>query len=243
MVSSKRIDVFCTLTSSASNEDRFLIQIDLSYNRLEGDLPASIYSPAKLQVLNLAGNQIQGKIPSELFYLSELRVLDLSDNAMDGPLSADVYYLTTLESLILNGNQFSGPLPWSIGYLSRATIFHIQDNNFTGALPWSFNQLTNVTSWDLSSNSFDNDAHLPTPLCPHCKRSYLKCALPGTCGDQKDDTRACVRGYLLACTTPRSYTIDRDPNQFEGLTREEDVRNRYDRTLDRVPEQCSYRFV
>ena len=55
-----------------------LTQLDLRYNRLNGDIPTAIGNLTRLTELYLAGNELSGDIPSELASLAKLVHLDLS---------------------------------------------------------------------------------------------------------------------------------------------------------------------
>ena len=54
-----------------------VVELDLSKNRLSGQIPAELGSLSNLEDLNLGGNQLEGAIPPELANLLNLRVLEL----------------------------------------------------------------------------------------------------------------------------------------------------------------------
>ncbi|CAA7027969.1 unnamed protein product [Microthlaspi erraticum] len=60
--------------------------IDLSGNRLEGDIPESIGLLNQLIVLNMSNNAFTGRIPSSLANLTNLESLDLSQNRLSGKI-------------------------------------------------------------------------------------------------------------------------------------------------------------
>ncbi|RLM74066.1 putative inactive receptor kinase [Panicum miliaceum] len=64
----------------------FLVNLDLSSNKLTGPIPAELANCRFLISLKLAGNQLSGQIPASLERLDRLRSLDLSGNRLDGQI-------------------------------------------------------------------------------------------------------------------------------------------------------------
>ncbi|KAL6334594.1 hypothetical protein AAG906_019229 [Vitis piasezkii] len=61
--------------------------LDLSYNRLSGNIPTWIGAAFMgLKILNLRSTGFSGSLPSELLYLRSLQVLDLSQNNLTGSI-------------------------------------------------------------------------------------------------------------------------------------------------------------
>ncbi|CAA7058658.1 unnamed protein product [Microthlaspi erraticum] len=60
--------------------------IDISGNKLQGEIPKSIGLVKNLIVLNLSSNSFSGNIPSSLANLTKLESLDLSDNKLSGQI-------------------------------------------------------------------------------------------------------------------------------------------------------------
>ncbi|XP_028789512.1 receptor-like protein EIX2, partial [Neltuma alba] len=68
-------------------DDRYgLMNIDLSHNQLEGEMPTGIGKLVELRFLNLSSNNLSGKIISEIGQLKSLEALDLSRNHFDGEI-------------------------------------------------------------------------------------------------------------------------------------------------------------
>ncbi|XP_062073711.1 receptor-like protein EIX2 [Humulus lupulus] len=59
-----------------------LKSLDLSNNKLSGEIPEELTSP--LQLLNFSGNYLSGRIPKKIGYMTELESLDLSRNRISG---------------------------------------------------------------------------------------------------------------------------------------------------------------
>ena len=67
-----------------TNRDGTTIQLDLSNNQLNGEIPTELGDIPNLQSLFLFGNNIQGEIPTELGNLTSLKRLFVSGNNLSG---------------------------------------------------------------------------------------------------------------------------------------------------------------
>ncbi|XP_059436270.1 receptor-like protein EIX1 [Corylus avellana] len=85
--------------------------IDLSSNKLSGEIPVNITSLLRLINLNLSMNYITGRIPKKIGNLHMLETLDLSMNELYGPIPESLSSLTFLSNLNLSFNNFSGKIP------------------------------------------------------------------------------------------------------------------------------------
>ena len=82
-----------------------LQELDVSFNRLTGALPAEIRHLQQLEILDASDNQMTG-VPAEIGQLKNLRVLDLANNQLTG-LPYELGNLKNLEILNLSGNNYS----------------------------------------------------------------------------------------------------------------------------------------
>ena len=85
--------------------------IDLSRNKLTGEIPAEIFNLTELKALNLAGNMLTGLIPQGIGHLKQLESLDLSRNQLFGSIPASIADLNFLSFLNLSYNKLSGRIP------------------------------------------------------------------------------------------------------------------------------------
>ncbi|CAD5327831.1 unnamed protein product [Arabidopsis thaliana] len=85
--------------------------IDVSGNRLEGDIPESIGLLKELIVLNMSNNAFTGHIPPSLSNLSNLQSLDLSQNRLSGSIPPELGKLTFLARMNFSHNRLEGPIP------------------------------------------------------------------------------------------------------------------------------------
>ncbi|KAJ7970126.1 Leucine-rich repeat receptor protein kinase [Quillaja saponaria] len=87
--------------------------IDLSENKLTGDIPSQLTNLSALVALNLSRNSLNGNIPPKIGLLKELLSLDLSRNHLSGDIPSSMADLTFLNCLDLSYNKFSGKIPSS----------------------------------------------------------------------------------------------------------------------------------
>ncbi|KAB1224332.1 hypothetical protein CJ030_MR2G004237 [Morella rubra] len=85
--------------------------IDLSSNKLEGEIPREITSLSGLIGLNLSRNLLSGTIPQSIDSLKDLNFLDLSRNHLSGPIPQSLATLSLLGYLNLANNNLSGKIP------------------------------------------------------------------------------------------------------------------------------------
>ncbi|XP_030461329.2 receptor-like protein EIX1 [Syzygium oleosum] len=149
--------------------------LDVSKNRLEGELLKNMSNFCNLQVLNLrsnkfsgrisdtkdgalicqrsymktidvSGNNFSGHLPNQFGNFKDLKFLDLSRNAISGPIPATVGQLSSLRKLDLSSNKLSGNIPESIGRLSNLEVMDISDNQLDGVVSeLHFANLTSLT--------------------------------------------------------------------------------------------------
>uniref|UniRef100_A0A3Q7EAX6 Uncharacterized protein n=1 Tax=Solanum lycopersicum TaxID=4081 RepID=A0A3Q7EAX6_SOLLC len=84
------------------------INIDLSRNRFEGNIPSIIKDIFGLCMLNLSQNCLEGHVPASLHHLSVLESLDLSSNKISVEISQQLASLKSLEVLNLSHNHLVG---------------------------------------------------------------------------------------------------------------------------------------
>ncbi|KAG9138088.1 hypothetical protein Leryth_001341 [Lithospermum erythrorhizon] len=131
-----------------------LVHLDLSQNKLSGELYGDIKLAQNIKFLNVAQNRFSQQQFPEISMMHGLEYLNLSDANLIGNVSSGLSMLSSLKILDLSRNHISGHIPpFSIKSLQ---ILDVSYNNFTGEipqlvlrkLPWmekynfSFNNLT-----------------------------------------------------------------------------------------------------
>ncbi|GAY53480.1 hypothetical protein CUMW_149470, partial [Citrus unshiu] len=74
--------------------------LDLSCNKLIGDIPPQIGNLTRIQTLNLSHNNLTGSIPSTFSNLKHIESLDLSYNKLNGKIPHQLVELKTLETIL-----------------------------------------------------------------------------------------------------------------------------------------------
>ncbi|KAF4400312.1 hypothetical protein G4B88_019521 [Cannabis sativa] len=152
-----------------------LFRLDLSNNRLSGELPSCWIHYETLLFLNLAKNNFSGNIPISLSHLKnlvllrlhdnnlsgevpsledckELRVVDLGRNKLTGMLPTfQGQSLPNLLVLRLRHNEIHGSLPLSLCSLPALHVLDLSENNISGSLPECLNNIT-AMSYDVNDN-------------------------------------------------------------------------------------------
>ncbi|XP_062090988.1 receptor-like protein EIX2 [Humulus lupulus] len=90
---------------------RLVKMIDLSSNKLTGELPRQIVELNGLVSLNLSRNNLSGQIPAEIGKLVSLDALDLSRNHFSGKIPSTLSEVDRLNTLDLSRNNLSGKIP------------------------------------------------------------------------------------------------------------------------------------
>ncbi|XP_024535679.1 brassinosteroid LRR receptor kinase BRL2-like [Selaginella moellendorffii] len=85
--------------------------IDVSFNRLVGDIPRELGSMQDANYLSVAHNFLSGTIPVELGYLKKMIGMDLSFNDLQGSIPSSFSSLQSLTGLNVSHNNLSGPIP------------------------------------------------------------------------------------------------------------------------------------
>ena len=137
--------------------------INLSNNKLKGELPVDIGKLLNLEQLELMNNELTGGIPASLANLAHLKVLNLNGNQLSTPFPRYLARLKTLESLSVAGNKFRGIIPEEIGEMSSLKSLDLSENLFVGKIPDGISKLHQLEKLQLGKNQLDGP--IPTSLC------------------------------------------------------------------------------
>ncbi|XP_022722222.1 LRR receptor-like serine/threonine-protein kinase GSO1 [Durio zibethinus] len=85
--------------------------------------------------IDLSCNRLTGQIPFELGNLSEIRSLNLSHNNLVGVIPSSFSQLKQIESLDLSYNNLSGRIPIQLVELNFLEVFSVAHNNLSGSTP------------------------------------------------------------------------------------------------------------
>ena len=88
-----------------------------------------------VKVIDLSSNRLEGEIPRELTSLLGLIGLNLSRNLLTGIITQNIGDLKRLESLDLSSNHILGEIPPSLATLSFLSYLNLSNNNLSGKIP------------------------------------------------------------------------------------------------------------
>jgi Leucine-rich repeat (LRR) protein len=175
----KGIQCYSDNDATQTSDDRrggHVRSIDLSNNRLQGTVPASIFELPYLESFNVENNpdldiDLQGL--SKAQFLKELTIsktgvtslanmataqsletFSLQDLKLTGPMPTVLFSLYNLKSLHANYNSFTGPLPAEVGQLTKLEELTVYDSDLTGQLPDTLGRLTLLKILTLTDNAF-----------------------------------------------------------------------------------------
>jgi Leucine-rich repeat (LRR) protein len=129
-----------------------VIKITLTYNLLNGSIPAELGNLGNLTALMLYGNRLSGNISAQLGNLGKLQALGLLQNQLSGIIPAQLGNLVNLQSLSLGNNQLSGTIPAELGNLGKLQSLSLDHNQLSGIIPAQLGNLVNLQSLSLNSN-------------------------------------------------------------------------------------------
>lgn len=126
-------------------------KIDLSFNKVNGIIPAEVGYLTEVTTLDLNGNSLQGVLPTLMFQkMKKLKRLNLHMNDLFGGIPTQIGLLKNLKELTLFGNFFFGRVPTEIAYLKKLENLDLYANNLTGQIPTGIGKLKNLSKYPIS---------------------------------------------------------------------------------------------
>lgn len=136
-------------------ENGRVVSLILAGNNLSGEVPDEICRMDEIRILNLSNNRLYGNLQDSIGQLSNLENLDLSANDFEGEIPESYTLLTQLEYLSLADNNLTGRLPDEIGLLVNLRELYVNYNQLSGVIPESFDILTALERVNFSLNQFE----------------------------------------------------------------------------------------
>ncbi|XP_057792744.1 receptor-like protein EIX1 [Salvia miltiorrhiza] len=134
--------------------------LDLSNNKLAGQVPDCWDKIRNLYSLNLADNSFSGEIPRFLgSNLHGLNALQLRGNSLSGELPSTLRLCQYLRLVDVGGNELTGEIPTWIGELSYMQFLNLRGNKLHGSIPPQICNLTDIRILDLSINILSGKIH------------------------------------------------------------------------------------
>jgi hypothetical protein len=95
----------------------------------------SCNSEGNIIEIDIPFNQLNGNIPNSIQYLTSLQVLHLSHNILRGSIPYSITALRNLKQLRLNNNNLEGSIPFMMGGMENLEIVELSFNHLTGSVP------------------------------------------------------------------------------------------------------------
>ena len=149
-----------------------LEKLDMTSNRLVGEIPPSIWSLPSLRYLSLGGNKdLTGSISAEVDQ-SRLQVINLNDVDLSGSSLPESLAMLDLVIFEVANCGLSGSLPDIFERSDDLAIVNVSKNQLSGGIPVSLTRLhTNLSTINLSSNNLSGN--IPWGLAKNIALTYL----------------------------------------------------------------------
>ncbi|KAL5555573.1 hypothetical protein UlMin_037809 [Ulmus minor] len=131
-----------------------LYMLDLSDNRLTGNIPQNLGNLKFLKILKLDSNNFTGELPPNFSELKNLEYFSIAGNNLAGPFPDFITKWPNIRSLNLVGNNFSGNIP--------AEIFNRTAQLINGSIPENIGFIPSLYKLDLSFNELTGN--IPSSL-------------------------------------------------------------------------------
>eukprot|EP00256_Glycine_max_P056630 XP_014624246.1 receptor-like protein EIX2 [Glycine max] len=110
--------------------------------------------------IDLSSNKLFGEIPREITYLNGLNFLNMSHNQLIGHIPQGIGNMRSLQSIDFSRNQLFGEIPPSIANLSFLSMLDLSYNHLKGNIPTG----TQLQTYDASSFIGNNLCGPPLPI-------------------------------------------------------------------------------
>ncbi|KAD6455180.1 hypothetical protein E3N88_09886 [Mikania micrantha] len=115
--------------------DQFETRVEIQFTTKNNHLTYKGKILDYMSGLDLSSNKLTGEIPEELGMLTHILSLNLSHNKLSGPIPVSFSNLSQIESLDVSSNSLSGKVPSELIQLTKLAVFDVSNNNLSGRLP------------------------------------------------------------------------------------------------------------
>ncbi|KAJ4724558.1 Inactive receptor kinase [Melia azedarach] len=178
--------------------------VDLSNNRLSGDLSRMQNWGNYVELIHLSSNSLTGRLPNQTSQFLRLTSFKVSNNSLEGALPAVLGTYPELKVIDLSLNHLNGTLLPSLFTSTKLTDFNLSNNNFSGSLPLreihnnptDSTQNLSLVSLDLSYNSLSG--RLPSEISKFQNLLYLNLSNNEFEGSIPDDLPNDIQGFNVS---------------------------------------------
>lgn len=150
------------LTSYVLPFNRPLDVLDLSSNRLQGQIPMPQLSA---EYLDYSHNNFSSVLANFTMYLTETNYLRMFNNSINGHIPNSICNSSSLDVLDLSYNNFSGPIPSCLIDNARLSILSLRKNHFEGTLPSNITTECTLQTIDLHGNKIEGQLQRALSNC------------------------------------------------------------------------------
>ncbi|XVF79478.1 hypothetical protein PTKIN_Ptkin14bG0225800 [Pterospermum kingtungense] len=153
-----------------------LIDLDLSNNRIHGEIPKWMWGVAKdslrylnlsanflteveqlpwrnIEIIDLGSNLIQGNL---LVLPPKTSIFFISNNSLSGEIPGLICNVSSIEILDLSRNNLGGIIPQCFGNLSKGiSMLNLRMNKFHGTIPSTFTEGCQLKNLNLNGNQLE----------------------------------------------------------------------------------------
>ncbi|KAK3031262.1 hypothetical protein RJ639_035562 [Escallonia herrerae] len=126
--------------------------LDLSENRLSGELPAEVCNGGKLQYFLVLENMFSGSLPENYAKCESLLRFRVSYNRLEDSIPEGLLGLPHVSIIDLGYNRLNGSLAKTFGTARNLSELFVQSNRLSGILPSEISHAFNLVKIDLSNN-------------------------------------------------------------------------------------------